>query len=211
MNGWGQLWYKWLHEVSMKSFEYDLRFLEAGAEQLEVYLLSTELYWPPGVNAQAGEPPYPQFTLGALLLARQRARATAGSYNQQTALNRVESQIESVRGRWRVAWGKKAAADFQARLNLWRDFLDEYRKDPEANSDRYTYEVNRRVQLELLSAQIDDISPAQDEFLTGLDLRLRTLLEPAGFIWPPELVDSFPSSTYWYLYGRLPAQPAYAG
>ena len=54
----------------MPSPEYDLRYLKAGIEQLESYLLSSDVYWSIGTRAPAGETPYPQLTIGGLLLAR---------------------------------------------------------------------------------------------------------------------------------------------
>jgi hypothetical protein len=187
----------------MPTAEYDLRFLEAAASQLENYLLSHDLYWPIGVAAPAGTPPYPRMTLGAMHLALLRARARATTPQQQAALEKLSEQIDATRSHWRVAWGKKAAAEFHSRLNLWRDFLEEYRANPDGNADRYRYEVNRRAQLQLLQAEAENIPPAESELFRGLDQLLRSVFTPDGFIWEPELEASFPEGTYWYLYGNL--------
>jgi len=55
--------------------EYDLRYLKAGVEELEQYLLSSQLYWPVHVVTPTGETPYPRLTPGELLLAREKLRA----------------------------------------------------------------------------------------------------------------------------------------
>ena len=184
--------------------EYDLRYLRAGLELLESYLLSRDIYRPLGVNPPAGEPPYPQMTLGWLLLARRRLQATAASPAQRDELARLSAELEATRLRWRVAWGGKAKAEFRARLNLWRDFLEEYRQQPEANYDRYGYEVSRRVLLELLYNEADGLEQADLDMLSGLDGLLKALLKAGDFVWEAALSPAFPPDTYWYLYGSLP-------
>jgi hypothetical protein len=188
----------------MPSAEYDLWYMRDGIDQLENYLLSKDIYWPVGVAPPAGEAPYPQFTLGNLLLSQQRARATAQTPNQRAEFNRLNAEMGTIRTRWRVALAKKAEAEFHARLMLWRDFLEEYRKNPSANHDRYAYEVNRRVLLELLQREAYDLPADEIELLDGLDRLLKSLLASDGFIWEPELIPAFSVDRFWYLYGYLP-------
>jgi len=187
----------------MTSADYDLNYLEAGLSVIEEYLLSPEVYWPIGIHAPRGEMAYPQLTLGGLLLARQRLQVTARLASHQARLRKVSDELETARLRWPVAWGRKASIDFPARLNLWRDFLDDYRGRPSANVDRYAYEVSRRVQLQLLLPEIDLLPDAYRELLTSLDRLLKASLVAGNFIWDAALSPAFPASTYWYLYGRL--------
>jgi hypothetical protein len=187
----------------MPSFEYDLRYLKAGASLLENYLLASELYWPPGVKPPAGEPPYPRFTLGALLLARQRARTLAGTPAEEAELVKVEQAINETRTHWRSAWAQKAAEELRGRLILWRNFLEEYRERPEGNYDRYTFEVSRRVQIKLLQPEAFDIPESENNLLIILDKLLQAIFEPGVFIWDADLQTGFPQETYWYLYGTL--------
>jgi hypothetical protein len=134
----------------MPSIEYDLNFLQAGLEDLEGYLLSKELYWPIDAGAPAGETPYPRMTLGNLFLARARLSGRRLSTAERAQLDHLNKRMQEVRQQWLVAWGQKSVREFGARLRLWRDFLEEYRKNPMENLDRYAYEVNRRVILDLL-------------------------------------------------------------
>jgi hypothetical protein len=190
----------------MTSTEYDLRYLRAGVDVLDEYLLSNEIYWPVGVTPPAGEPAYPQLTLGGLLLAKARLEALAGttalSNEQQVGLAKLEERMETSRTRWRVAWEGKAAKEFGARLNLWRNFLEEYREKSDHNAGSYPYEVSRRVQLHLLGLE-GPLTPAQVELLTGLDRLLEAVFLPGEFAWDPALARGFPKETYWYLYGKL--------
>jgi len=195
----------------MPSFEYDARFVQSGLDQMESYLLSNDIYRPVGVSAPHGEPPYPQLTLGAVLLSLLRAQATADSSSQNAQLTRLQNELEAWRSKWRAAWGRKAEVEFRSRLNLWRDFLEDYRQHPDANYDRYAYEVTRRVMLELLFTEIDELPVPDSQMFSGLDSILRALFMNGNFIWEPVLRTVFPQEKYWYLYGELPQhihQPA---
>lgn len=186
----------------MPSANYDLRYLQAGVPQLESYLLSSEIYWPLGAQAQAGEPPYPRLTLGTLLLAQARLRGRDLSDTQHSDLARLDEQLDEIRSHWRVAWGQKAGNEYLARLNLWRNYLNEYRDEPENNADRYDYEVQRRVMLDLLGQEAEGVPASQAELLRGMDNMLRSVFVPGPFIWEAALENSFPRSEFWYLYGR---------
>jgi len=188
----------------MPTPEYDLRYLKAGIEQLEPFLLSSDVYWSIGTRAPAGETPYPQLTLGGLLLARLRAQSSIKTSTQQVELKELSGRLNDLHTRWRVAWEGKASKEFPARLNLWKNFLEEYRANPETQYDRYTYEVTRRVMLHLLGAETENIPQAQRDLLASLDLLLRTIFISGDFIWDVTLVASFPQEQYWYLYGRIP-------
>ena len=187
----------------MPSYEYDLRYLQAGTDQLEAYLLARDLYWPIGINPPKGEPPYAQLTPGGLLLARQRLQSTAETLPQQGEMARLVQQLAVLCAQWRTAWGNKVRQDFHARLKLWRDFLEEYREKPSAHYDRYSYEVGRRVQLYLLAGEAVDLPPAELEAVKGLDRLLRAIFRPGPFLWDKLLTSGFPQQTYWYLYGTL--------
>jgi hypothetical protein len=185
------------------TFQYDLRFLEAGLENLESYLLSNDLYWPPGIQANYGEAPYPSLTPGSLLLAKKRAEIQVNESIDKSRLDNCLSRWEQITNQWKVAWNKKSELDFQARLRLWRDFLDDIREKPEAHYDRYRYEITRRVQLQLLQTQQIQLDAEEIKMLSILDKRLRTILKPGIFIWEADLVTGFPPDEFWYLYGNI--------
>ena len=187
----------------MTSFLYEISYIQAGLAELESYLLSDELYWPLDVKSIPGERPYPRLTIGGLLIALKRASALPLSVSQQSELRTLENQIETVKNQWRIAWEKKASRGFKARLKMWRDFLEEFKEYPQANADRYDYEVERRVMLHLLSPEVGQLPQAYKDMVSGLDLRLRRALLPGDFIWDPQIASGFPADEYWYLYGSL--------
>jgi hypothetical protein len=194
----------------MVSFIYDLRYLQAGAEILEDFLLSQDVYWPVGIQAPPGETPYPQLSLGGMALAQARAQVHVNTQDEVKQLQRVLENIESAHQQWRSAWGGKAAYEMNARLNQWRTYLEDYREHPQANYDRYRYEVFRRVIIALLASQVDRMREAEQEMLHGLDALVNTLLAPSGFVWEADLQKAFPHDPYWYLYGLLPKEIAHS-
>lgn len=190
----------------MISYEYEMRYLQAGVSALEEYLLSDEVYWQIGIRAGPGEPPYPNLDLGNLLLSRARAVALSQHVGQDSRSVELEGKVEANRTRWRVAWERKAARCFAARLNLWRDYLEDYRRDATDNLDRYAYEVRHRVMLHLLQAECGAIRPAEEHLLHALDLLLEAVFIPGTFIWQMELATGFPPEPYWYLWGKPRAE-----
>lgn len=187
----------------MPTDEYDLGYLKAASTLLEDYLLSKDIYWKIGSGSPAGEPPYPSLTIGGLLLAQRRLHARQLEPKLDQAATRLDNEIDRIRSRWRTAWEEKAAGEFRMRLNLWRDFLEEFRANPEANISRYSYEISRRVILQLLSGELSEIPQAERQMLAGLDGILAALLIPGDFIWEKNLVPGFPREDFPYLYGTL--------
>ncbi|MFC2026279.1 hypothetical protein ACFLUC_03695, partial [Chloroflexota bacterium] len=173
-------------------------------EQLEPYLFSKEIYWSLGVRASRDETPYPQLTLGGMLLSRYRLSATAITEVEKQEFTRIGEQMDSIRIRWRQTWSNKAQTEFQARLKLWQTFIEEYLEKPTSNFDRYKFEVGRRVLLDLLKIECLKMPNAKVELLGMLDIRLRNIIIISDFIWENNLEPIFPPSQYWYLYGYLP-------
>ncbi len=188
----------------MKSVEHDLRYIQAGLDVLEDYLLSADVFWPLGAKPSAGEPDFPQLTLGGMLLARARLVRQHPSSGQQEQVQRAVSSLDSYRTKWRVAWEKKAGQCFHVRQRMWAGFLHDYQENQADNADRYVYEVRLRVMLELLRSEVTLENKAEVELILALDGYLKSVLVPGGFIWEPELEAGFPSGVYWYLYGKLP-------
>lgn len=187
----------------MPTIDQDLRYFSAGVDEMQSYLLSDHLYWPLDVKTRAGETAFPNLTLGNLLLVRARLEARPRTLEQDSQLGELLLKLEQVRGQWRTAWSKKAERSLRSRLELWGDYLDEYRRSPESQADRYGYEVQRRVMLELLLPEADHVAEAIPALIRTLDGMVRAFLVAGDFIWEAELQAGFPRERYWYLYGRL--------
>jgi hypothetical protein len=187
----------------MASADYDLGYLEAAVELLEKYLLSKEIYWKMNASSPPGEPGYPGLTIGAILLSQLRAASWNLNSRQEDRRFRVDSRIHQIRIKWRTAWSTKAGEEFRSRLDLWRNYLEEFRQDPEGNYDRYPYEVGRRVMLQLLSREAEGIPAAQEQMLSGLDRILEGVMLPGVFVWDVALESGFSLEDFPYLYFHL--------
>jgi len=164
----------------------DQRFLEVAIPELKDYLLSDILFWSLGAKL-------PRLTLGGLLLAQRRLRA-------QNLGTHIHPKIATLRERWRAAWERKATKELNARLDLWRNYLVDYRSNPESHAVNYRHEVRWRVMLELL---LTDISANLIE-LTALDELLNKKLVAGNFIWSQSYQNQFAQDQFWFLYGYLP-------
>ncbi len=162
----------------------DRQFLEAALAEMKDYLLSDILYYPLSGSL-------PRLTIGGLLLAQRRLHA----YESASSL---DFELDTLRRKWRSAWEKKAAKELDARLILWRNYLQDYRAD-ENQADHYHHEVQWRVMLALL---LDEIEQASDE-LAALDQLLRLKFRTGDFIWDDALKSEFPQEKFWFLYGKL--------
>ena len=169
----------------MPTLKQDLLFLEKSLPELKNYLLSDILYYP-----LMGK--LPRLTIGGLLLTQRRLEAgNLGTH--------LDPKLATVKTKWRAAWAKKTARELEARLTLWRNYLNDYRADPENHTADYAHEIRWRVIMELLSAEVDQI-PAE---IAVLDQLLRTKFIPGKFIWDENLQSQFPEDKFWFLYGKL--------
>jgi hypothetical protein len=185
------------------SFEHDYGYLKAGLKGLEPYLLASDVYWPLGASAPAGDPPYPMLTLGGILLTDARLNALPLQPVQIVALQKLQSELNALKTHWRVTWEKKAAHEFSARLRLWAAYLEEMRLQPENHIDRYAFEVSRRVMLALLQEQSAELPKAETDLLSSLDGLLRILFAEGDFVWEEVYRRAFPKEKFWYLYGQI--------
>lgn len=187
------------------SLKTDIFYLQGAVSLLEKFLLSTELVWRMDARPAPGEGALPSLSLEGVLLACARLRAGVLPMEQQFPAERLVREIEAILQRWQTAVEGKARRTFRTRLNRWKDFLDDYKADPEGNFDRYPYEVRLRVMLELLAERANQLAPAEHSLLAMLDISLQAIYQPGEFIWEAGLERSFPAKPFWYLYGVLPS------
>jgi hypothetical protein len=173
----------------MPALTQDLSYFQAGMESLEAYLLSEELFWP-----LTGD--LPRLTIGGMLLAGKRleVRAEAGEWMS------LSDSLDAVCMKWRSAWERKAGREIHARLDLWKNYLEELRQDFDPGV--YSNQVQWRVMLQLLGGGFL-IPPHQLDALSGLDATLKTFWLPGAFVWEADLSTVFPEPDYWFLYGKL--------
>ncbi|HEY43064.1 MAG TPA: hypothetical protein G4O11_03680 [Anaerolineae bacterium] len=187
----------------MQPHEYNLKMASFMLEEIEDYLLSSEVFWPLSKRMPVG-PPLPRLTLGGLILTLDELNAQEKdlSPSQASELYKLRLQMEKVRTKWTVGLERKATQEVRSRLNLWRAYLVDIEERVET-PENYIYEVRYRVMFERLASlaiQQPEIKPQVEE-MRSLDLRLRKIFVPGAFVWDPRLEDIYPRDTFWYLYG----------
>ncbi len=170
----------------MPTPKIDQNYIETALPELKNYLLSDILFYP--LMGQL-----PRLTIGGLLLAQRRL--WAGNLGTH-----LDPKLATLRDKWRAAWEKKSARELDARLTLWRNYLNDYRADPENYAADYKHEVRWRVIIELLLAEVDQI-PAE---IIALDELLRVKFIKGKFLWDKNLQSQFAQDKFWFLYGKLP-------
>lgn len=177
----------WEVEVSLKS-------LEDAAEEIETYLLSKDV-----IRAQSGRP---SLSIGLIALDLRWLGPTIEDQDR-ARLESVESNLATVRDKWRVAWERKATAELRSRLNLWRGYLADLEGRPGLGSS-YPQEVRNRA----IAVDLVDAAGNQNEIKTlvasldVVDSRLRDRFQPGKFVWEQAPQSAFPAETFWFLYGR---------
>ncbi len=174
-----------MQQNSMPTPQTDLLYLQTSLPELKNYLLSDILYYPLDGNL-------PRLTIGGILISERRLR------DEKSATHLIP-KLAAVKSAWRVAWMKKSARELEARLRLWRNYLNDYRKNPKEYASDYKHEIHWRVMIELLSAEVEQI-PAEIE---NLDHFLRVKFISGEFIWDENLKKQFPEDKFWFLYGKL--------
>lgn len=171
-------------------FATDWQILETAAADLESFLLSRELYW----LVKGG-----RLSTGNVLLSMKRLEAAFG---QDAHFQNLKGEIEQTRARWRSAWMEKARREYEERLRLWTQFLNDLSAGETSALAEYKTQVRFRLMLDLLAGDVPMPSSAGG-LLEKLDGQLRVSTRAGGFVWEGELAEGFDSETYWYLYRTL--------
>jgi hypothetical protein len=180
----------------MVAGDYEKTYLNETLPRLKDYLLQDELYWPVSV---AGNPPYPQMTLGNILFfqARLSANGKAAAANTQVTITNTYKE-------WHSHWIEKGQREFSARMRQWSRFMEELKGDFKAHSAYYDNEVRTRAILQLLKSTLGKANLPEDaSLLDVLDVTLWPHLLEGPFMWDKELAAGFPKEDFWFLYGFL--------
>ena len=79
--------------------------------------------------------------------------------------------------------------------------VERYLAAAPAHRDRYRYESQRRILLDLLAGETDDISAEQRSLVRTMDAALQGMIEKGDFIDDPVYAPVFDPDRFWYLYG----------
>jgi hypothetical protein len=184
--------------------DYNLSLADAMLDELEPYLLSTELFWPLEQRVARGMPQYPRLTLGGLLLTIDElsAQEEKMTSSQAAALLQIRSLFAHNQVRWEVGIEQKAVRELHCRLNLWRAYLTDLEEKKEG-PENYAHEVRQRVMFQRLL----DLASKHPEIellnasIQSLDSKLRAYFTTGLFIWDKRLESVYSPPVFWYLYG----------
>ena len=184
--------------------EYNLSFANAILDELEPYLLSSELFWPLEQRVACGMPRFPRLTLGGLLLTIDELTAQEPELtsSQAAAWLQVQSLFAHNQVRWEVAIERKAVRELNCRLNLWRAYLTDLEEKKEG-PENYAHEARQRVMFQRLlhlASKHPEVESLNTSVLS-LDSKLRASFITGPFIWDKRLESAYPPPDFWYLYG----------
>ena len=179
----------------MRRYQYEKRYLRAGLEQIKPYLLANELFWNLGLANPKERPPYPQLTLGNLLLS-------AHILGCVDAEAKELAKLDKERREWASAWRVKAARDYEYRLNQWNQTVEDFSQDGSFSEFALATEVRNRALLELLGAELGADERAGLGSPASADTRLRRFTQSGEFLWDAEVEDCFGAERYWFLYSQ---------
>jgi hypothetical protein len=189
----------------MHPARYDLQLAAAMADELEDFLISNEIFWPLERRAAAGDPPFPQLSLGGLLLTLDELDAWEGELAPPEAaeLQRLRGRVDVLRAKRGAAIQRKAGQELRTRANLWRAYLGDLEEGGGRSVELYPQEVRQRVMAGRLletAAGLAEASPPR-RLLGELDAMLRRRFEAGPFVWDRRLAKRYPPGDYWFLYG----------
>ena len=148
---------------------------------------------------------YPKLTVAGLLFCMRKLQmlpnllAPAQHAECAAQISAVQAQISN----WRANIERKAAREFAGRLRSWSWFVDEAGLEQKAAVRHYAQEAYGRTYLQLLLELLQNQSThaALAAQVAARDAQLRSVWEPARFVWDAQLQPAFPADVYWYLYG----------
>ena len=184
--------------------EYNLALVQAMLEDIESYVLTSELFWPLSQSAPKGMT-FPRLTPGTLFLILDELSVQTSEMppSSQHHYQKLNLQAETLLSKWAAGLGAKATQELRSRFNLWNAYItDLYEKVEPA--DNYTREVRHRVIFERL---LHFARPASDitvhtQAMASLDNLLRSFFRPGELIWDERLRTCYRAQEYWFLYGR---------
>jgi hypothetical protein len=186
----------------MQSIEHNLSLFELMLDELESYLLTSEVFWALSKRT-LGSIPLPRLTLGGLMLILDELTAQTPEMKpkQKMRHERMLRKYDRTSLKWRVALEKKAVRELNSRLNLWRAYIQDVEEQSESIMD-YPQEVRNRVMIEHLMNTIGSHLDLKVEIqaINALDHRIKDFVIPGKFLWDDPLQNIYPQEDFPYLY-----------
>jgi hypothetical protein len=187
---------------AVEKLRKDLTVLEAMADEMEDYLISDVLYWP----LMKGN--LPRLTLGAYLMRQHRLTGLRHLLDEGE-LDRLNAAV----GKFNLALVEKvvrfeehAHQELRARLRQWGEFLKDLGGESDTSAAYYAASVETRAIIAALAARMKmppyELDDNIDQQIRVYDSALRRQWMHGEFVWPVEWRGAYPTTDYWWLYGR---------
>lgn len=187
--------------------ERDLIVLTAMADQITSYLIEGELFWPLSGRLPGG---MPHLTIGGFLLRQHRLTALRARLDdrQQARLDAALAAFRAARMEWRIHYFNKIVREWEMRVNLLQQFLNDCEAQEAANCfENWPTTARHRTILHHLQEALQEggegPSDQQRAELERLDGGLRRYLaqgEAGRFLWGADLAAVYPRNPYWWLW-----------
>lgn len=182
----------------------DLAVTEALVEELETYIIKDDLYRTVIANTPVGDQKI-SMTGGDLLarLHRLQSERDALSADEQSRLDAVVKQAESVIYSLKTRFHQRLEREMKTRLDSLKWFLDDCLEDRQRCRANFPYEMRNRQRIEEILKRLGDDVPSElIDRLKEVDRRIRQNASASAFIWDPRFESIYPRDRYWFLYMR---------
>ncbi len=185
--------------------EKDLQIYAAMVNHFADFINSDTVYYQMNGLGALGFT-FPKLTLGGLLFAKHKCEFFQDqlSATQREELANVTARLTHLRSDRTVAIENKAIKETNARVRSWKWYVDDALFKPKKADRHYNTEVNARVYLHYLMAEIGSSDQANDlrKQLKLTDDAFSTIFKSSKFSWKPAALEpAFPKDPHWYLYG----------
>lgn len=188
----------------MPAYEWYRDFLKAALADLPAYLRSADLFWTLTDHPPTGAPPFPQLTVGNVLLALDglaAMQARAGG-DRWAEILQLEAEWEAARRRWAAHIESKAVRELASRVRQWSEYVRDATET--GSAEDYPVYLHPRLAAERLMHLVSGVPQAEGyrRTLADLDARLQPQLTAGGFVLDAALQPRYPEAAFPFLYRR---------
>jgi hypothetical protein len=102
-----------------------------------------------------------------------------------------------------VAYTKKTSDELVVRINEWKQFLNECKRNQDECHEMYPSLVEKRVMAQVLAneaRELNALTPEIEKRLNGIDSQLQDYFKSGDFVWDKRLQRVYPKDQYGFLY-----------
>ncbi len=188
--------------VIAPSIQEDLLVVRAMADQIDGYFVDDEVFRTLIVDTDEG-PRRLDSSLGDVLsrLYRLEAQSERLTPEQRAQLDAARRAIQDALRTMHSRFVELATREIRSRLTSLSWYLDDCQDNLRQCRVQYPFEIRNRERIEhLMEALGEDLSPEVRRSVAAVDSRIRSLTEPADFVWDERIRAIYPQERFWYLY-----------